>query len=200
MSKRTSKRSRGEVSPENRDLVTQLYEHHAKWINIVRKLDRNSTILPEDIVSDFYETMLYYGTPAMIQDDGSLNEAYIYIALRNAFVSALAKNSKLPTVRLEDKHLCITEETDSEREAYSNLCKKVETEMTNWDEAERELFDMYFTSGRSFRELGEDLETSWTSLYYIIKHSKQKIKDSLGKDYEDFLNGDYEFLKDDNDE
>ena len=195
--KRTSKRSRGEVSPQNRDLVTRLYEQHAKWISIVRKLDRNSSIMPEDIVSDFYETMLYYGSPKLIKDDGSINEPYVYISLRNAFVTALTKNAKLPTVRLEDKHLAITEESDDEREAYSNLCQKVENEMASWQPAERELFDMYFTSGKSFRELGDDLDTSWTSLYYIIKHSKSKIKDALEEDYEDYLNGDWEQLKDD---
>lgn len=192
---RTNRKQRGEIHPRNRNIVEKLYEKHNKWVSIVRKLDSKYEF-PEDIVSDFYEQMLYYATPSMLKDDGEVNEAYAYISLRNMFIKALKDDSKIPTVRLEDKHLNIELEDDEEREAYERVCKIVEDETANWDWHERELFDTYFTSGMSLRQMGEELGTSWTSIYYVLKHSKEKIRDVLLEDYKDFVNGDYDLIKD----
>jgi RNA polymerase sigma factor (sigma-70 family) len=192
---RTNRKQRGEIHPRNRDIVEKLYEKHNKWVSIVRKLDSKYEF-PEDIVSDFYEQMLYYATPNMLKDDGEVNEAYAYISLRNMFIKALKEDSKIPTVRLEDKHLNIELEGDEEREAYERVCKIVEDEIANWDWHERELFDTYFTSGMSLRQMGEELGTSWTSIHYVLKHSKEKIRDVLLEDYKDFVNGDYDLIKD----
>jgi RNA polymerase sigma factor (sigma-70 family) len=192
---RSNRKQRGEIHPRNREIVEKLYGLHNKWVSIIRKLDSNYKT-PEDVVSDFYEQMLYYATPSMLKDDGEINEAYAYISLRNTFLKALKNEAKLPTTRLEDKHLNIVEDADEERIAYEKVCKIVEDETQNWDWHERELFDTYFTSGMSLRQMGDELGTSWTSIYYVLKHSKEKIKEALQEDYKDFINGDYDLIKD----
>jgi len=191
---RNNKITRGEIHPRNRDIVEKLYRLHNKWVSVIRKLDSNYKT-PEDVVSDFYEQMLYYATPNMLKDDGEINEGYAYISLRNTFFKTLKNEDKLPTVSLEEKHLNIAEdEQDEEKQAYQRICKLVEDETSNWDWHEQQLFDMYFTSGMSLRQMGEELGASWTSIYYVLKHSKEKIKEVLGEDYSDFLNGDYDLI------
>ncbi len=191
---RTNRKQRGEIRPENRKLVAKLAEKHNKWLSIVRKLDKNYQF-PEDVVSEFYEQTLYYGTPKMLNDDGEVNEAYTYISLRNAFLKTLKSDSKINTTRLKEQHLAIAEETDEEKEAFGRVCEIIEDEMSTWDWHEQQLFDTYFTSGMSLRQMGEELGASWTSIYYILRHSKEKIRDVLLEDYRDYINGDYDLIK-----
>jgi DNA-directed RNA polymerase specialized sigma subunit len=192
---RDNRITRGEIHPRNRKIVEKLYTKHNKWVSIVRNLNKDYEFA-EDVVSDFYEQMLYYATPKMIKDNGEVNEGYAYISLRNTLYKTLKEDNKLPTTRLEDKHLNIAVDTDEDRLAYDKVCQLIEEETSTWDWHEQQLFDMYFTSGKSLRQLGNEIDTSWTSIYYVIKNSKDKIRDVLLEDYKDYLNGDYDLIKD----
>ena len=46
----------------------------------------------------------------------------------------------------------------------------------------------------SMRELEAETKISLTSIFHTIKHCKQQLREAVGEDYQDYINGDYELL------
>lgn len=191
-----SKRTKKDITDVNRNIVEILGRSHNKWVNVIKKLSPRFQYA-EDIVQEFYIQMLRYASDKMIREDGSLNEAYAYVILRNVFYkSRQVENQKgIKYTELEEKHYNKEDLVDEEQEAYDAICQKVEEVINTWPWYEKELFDIYFTSGMSFRQMGKEIGISWISIYNTIKELKKRLKDAIGEDYEDYINGEYKLIE-----
>lgn len=191
-----SKRTKKDITDANRNIVEILGRNHNKWVNVIKKLSPRFQYA-EDIVQEFYIQMLRYATDKMIREDGSLNEAYAYVILRNVFYkSRQVENQKgIKYTELEEKHYNQEDLVDEEQEAYDAICQKVEEVINTWPWYEKELFDIYFTSGMSFRQMGKEIGISWISIYNTIKELKKRLRDAIGEDYEDYINGEYKLIE-----
>jgi predicted DNA binding protein len=46
----------------------------------------------------------------------------------------------------------------------------------------------------SMRQIAAETGISTKTIFYSIKKSKEKLKENIAEDYEDYINGDYEWL------
>jgi predicted DNA-binding protein YlxM (UPF0122 family) len=56
------------------------------------------------------------------------------------------------------------------------------------------LFDTYITNEKSMRKLSQETKISLTSVFNTIKNCKKRLKETIGEDYIDYLNKDFELI------
>jgi predicted DNA-binding protein YlxM (UPF0122 family) len=57
------------------------------------------------------------------------------------------------------------------------------------------LFKEYVTTGKSIITLAKESNISRSSIFQTLKNCKQRIKITVGEDWEDFRNQDFEHIK-----
>jgi predicted DNA-binding protein YlxM (UPF0122 family) len=45
------------------------------------------------------------------------------------------------------------------------------------------------------REIAEETDISLTSIFNTLKNCKERLKEAIGEDFEDYLNEDFELIK-----
>jgi predicted DNA-binding protein YlxM (UPF0122 family) len=53
---------------------------------------------------------------------------------------------------------------------------------------------LYKKTGKSIRELSKETTISTKSIFQTLKHCKERLKENVGEDYEDYKNKDYELI------
>jgi len=174
----------------NADWLKYIAKHHKEWVNIVRSWGEVEYC--EDIVQEMYIKLLKYTTKEKIVKNGNVNKSYVWFTLRSIFLSAIKERNKIDKVRIGDgveiEYVCELEESI----AYSRMLGKIDKELDSWSWYDKHLFKLYSSSDDSIRDIAERSHISITSIFHTLKHCKQRIKDNVSEDYEDFKNQDYE--------
>jgi predicted DNA-binding protein YlxM (UPF0122 family) len=81
-------------------------------------------------------------------------------------------------------------------EALGSLVDKMnyylDTEFT-W--VDRQIFRLYNDTGLSMQKLSDDSGIAKTSIYLSVKRVKDRLRELLEEDYQDFKNNNYKFIK-----
>lgn len=158
---------------------------HKDWVNIARSFGAKTEA--EDIVQEMYLRLDKY-----IKPDQKITDSFVWITLRNIYFDFLKKE---PVTFELDKTVS---EAVSETEgiiAYGELNKRVRDELNNIDWFDKMLFELYVTSGKSMRQLSKETGISLSCIFYTTNRTKTHLRSLLSEDYEDYLNEDYEWLK-----
>ena len=67
--------------------------------------------------------------------------------------------------------------------------------MENFNWYDRKLWKLYSQTDMSIRKIAAETTISWVSIFNSLKNIKNKLKEALHEDYEDYKNKDYEYLK-----
>jgi DNA-directed RNA polymerase specialized sigma24 family protein len=171
--------------------LTILSKHHKEWLNIVRLFGENE--FAEDVVQDVYLKIDQYNYYEKIIQDGEPNRALMWILLRNTTFKAnkTASNDlsievvyNLPTQELElPKH-----------ESLENIYDRIETEINSWYWYDQMLFRIYKDERKPMRQISDETGISLKSIFLTIKSCKERIRQSVGEDYTDFLNEEFELI------
>ena len=174
--------------------INEVYKHHKEWLNIVKSFGEAE--YAEDLVQEMYICLHKYTDVNQIFKDGELTKrghSYIYRILLNLFRQLHRKRKQLPKVNLDEVDL-MTDEDDEERAVLDIICQKVEQEVAEWNLEEGSIFLDKFINGTSYRKLGKKLDKHFTTVYFEFRETLEKIKEAVGEDYEDYLNGDYNYI------
>ncbi len=79
-------------------------------------------------------------------------------------------------------------------DAFGSLINKVSEEMNNWHHYDRLLFQLYKDSNMSMREIAQGTNISLRSIFCTLKHCKERLKENVGEDFQDYVNSDYELI------
>lgn len=158
---------------------------HKDWVNVARSFGAKTEA--EDIVQEMYIRLDKY-----IKPDQKITDSFVWITLRNIYFDFLKKE---PTTIELDK--TISQDTLDEESiiAYGELNKRVRNELNNIDWFDKMLFELYVTSGKSMRQLAKETGISLSCIFYTTNRTKTHLQSLLSEDYEDYLNEDYEWLK-----
>jgi len=174
--------------------LSKVAELHDDYIRIVQSLGEE--FYAEDIVQEMYIRLTKYYKPfKIVNEEGKINKSYIYLVLRAIVCDLRAEKKKLQKVPLEyiDK-MGVNYEYISKGEAEFNLEIRMRKEMNTWEWFDELLFKVYRDSGMSMRQIAAETGISTKTIFYSIKKSKEKLKENIAEDYEDYINGDYEWL------
>ena len=161
-----------------------IYTQHSKWVNIVKNLGGGD--FSEDIVQEMYIKLMNIELKKQTAD------TFVYYILRNMTYDLHRKQSKVCKIDLEElRYLCA--EGSDRKEELEKIHERIEEEVESWHWYDEMLWKLY-KDGRSMRELSNETKISLSSIFHTIKTCKERISEAVGESYEDYLNGDYEWI------
>jgi DNA-directed RNA polymerase specialized sigma24 family protein len=168
-----------------------LSKHHKEWLNIVRLFGNDE--LAEDIVHDVYLKIHEYNYYQKILIDGEPNRALMWILLRNTTYRANKTASNDLSIEVV-RDLSGEEFELIKHESLDNIYERIEIEISTWDWYDQKMWKIYKDEGKSMRKISEDTGISLMSIFRTIKFCKDRIRQSVGEDYTDFLNNEFELI------
>lgn len=146
-----------------------------------------------EVVQEMYVRLhKYVDNPEKIMyNDKEVNGYYVYITLRNIYLSEVQRNNKKVTlntsldVKLENPEV-------SRLEAFDTVIQRIEDEVASWYWYDKKLWEIHFYASKSMRAISKDTTISLSSIFNTLKKSKNKIREKFGEDVEDYKNGDYD--------
>jgi predicted DNA-binding protein YlxM (UPF0122 family) len=162
--------------------LRELAKLNSEWLKIVRSFGSKE---PEDIVQELY-IKCYNVEKTKIFINGEINRAYIWVTLRNIYYT-----------KCKEKPLVYEEAEEVEylyHEKKEVLLTKIENEINNWHDFDRMLFKFYMSKDKSMREIANGSKIPLRSIFETIKTCKERIRQNVGEDYQDFKNKDYELI------
>jgi len=160
-------------------------QKHKDWVNIARSFGAKTEA--EDIVQEMYLRLDKY-----IKPDQKITSSFVWITLRNIYFDFLKKE---PITFELDKTVSEAISDTESIIAYEELNKRVRDELNNVDWFDKMLFELYVTSGKSMRQLSKETGISLSCIFYTTNRTKTHLQSLLIEDYQDYLNEDYEWLK-----
>ena len=168
-------------------------KHHKEYVRIVQSFGEH--FYAEDIVQESYLRMLKYCKPEAIITKGSVNKSYVYFVLRNMYLDFEKHKAKHPKISLEEIGQLTYDDTQLQKhEAYEEILHLINNEVETWHWYDQMLFDLYKRTGKSIRDLSAETKISTKSIFQTLKHCKDRLKENVGEDYEDYKNTDYELI------
>lgn len=173
------------------EAIEIIAKHHKEWIDVARRMGAGE--IAEDIVQDTYIRLIKNGLcERFVQED--VNRGYMWLTIRSVFGDYLRQN-KTDFLSLEEVRQIESEDYDLQKhEASLRLASKIEREIRTWDWYDQMLFNVYRGQDVSIRKLAESTKISPTSIFHTLKLCKQRLRDNVGCDYQDYLNTDYELI------
>jgi DNA-directed RNA polymerase specialized sigma24 family protein len=168
-----------------------LSKHHKEWLNIVRLFGDNE--FAEDIVQDVYLKVHQYNYYEKILIDGEPNRALMWILLRNTTYKANKTASNDLSIEVV-RDLAQEELELLKHESLENIYDRVENEISIWDWYDQKLFRIYKDERKPMRQIADETGISLKSIFLTIKSCKERIRQSVGEDYADFLNEEFELI------
>lgn len=146
-----------------------------------------------EIVQQMYLRITdYVDTPEKIMyNETEVNTFYIYVTLRNLYLSGHHKMKKLicwdPSDFAELEHLIDnTDKITEEKLEFDSLIDKIESEVDKWYWYDKRIFNIHFFDEMSMRKIAKETKISLSSIFNTLSNSKDKIKKKNDKDYEKY--------------
>ena len=159
----------------------------------------------EDLVQEMYIRIHKYITDQekIYYQDKGINRFYIWTVLRNMWKSVQTLKSKNPIVSFseyygdmeidDDQSESPNDFTFQQKKAYNKLLDKINKTVEDWDYwYDKKLFELYFNSDMSMRDISHKTKISLTSIFNSCKNYKSKIMEEHFEDYLDYKNGDFD--------
>ena len=172
-------------------MLEELSKHHEEWIKMVNKFGEFN--YAEDFVQSMYLRVDHYTAYDKVIQNGKVNKGYVWCVLRSMYFTHLAEKKRNQRVSIGEGFL-IEDRVNEVDENYGVLLYKIDNEMKTWDWYDTMLFKLYKDKDLSMRDIAEETNISLSSIFNTIKNCKQRLRDNVGEDYQDFINEDYELL------
>jgi len=173
--------------------INRVVEHHKEWIAFVHSFGEH--FFAEDIVQEMYLKMAKLDKVERFYINGKLNKNFVWTVLRNMAFDYKKSKSRIVKVNLTEAMQLKDEYQPEILEAKKRFEIKMIAEIKSWHWYDQLLFDLYRTSGMSTRQIEGVTGISFKSVWKTIKTCKERLKENVGEDYEDFKNQDYELIK-----
>jgi hypothetical protein len=172
-----------------------LAKHHKEWVNIVKSFGEKD--FQEDIVQEMYLRFTKYAKPENVIINNKVNKSFIWIMLRNIYYDKIKFEKRIETVSIDNTFdLCYNDIDTDNINAFSKLYNKINETKLDLHYFDSGLLKLYFEKDMSMRDIAKETKIGLTTIFQSINKSKQRIREVIEEDYIDYLNKDYEWLKD----
>jgi DNA-directed RNA polymerase specialized sigma24 family protein len=175
---------------DNNKWLKQVAAHHDEWIKIINSFGEYD--YAEDIVQETYIALYKYADATKIIDaSGNVRKGYVFFTLKSLFFQYYNKKMKVNKVSIDEQFTLFDDSNLEEHEAYNNICLLIDEEVQNWHWFDEKLFKLYRDSGMSMRDIAKGTNISLISIFNSIKNYKEILNTKFNKDYQDYINNDY---------
>ena len=168
-------------------------KHHNEWVKIVKGFGEK--VYHEDIVQEMYLRIYKFKQPEDIIHNNQVNKGYIFLTLRNLYLTSCTEKSKVKKVSIDDYEQCDKYNDELMFLTYDEILNNIEKEVEEWNWYDKKMFYIYHNENKSIRTLSKEMGISKDSIHNTLKKCHAKVREKVGEDYTDYLNKDYEFIK-----
>jgi hypothetical protein len=170
--------------------LNQVAQHHKEWIKIINSFGEYD--YAEDIVQETYIALYKYADATKIIDaSGNVRKGYVFFTLKSLFFQYYNKKMKVNKVSIDEQFTLFDDSNLDEHEAYNDICLLIDEEIKNWHWYDEKLFKLYRDSDMSMRDIAKETNISLISIFNSIKNYKEILNTKFNKDYQDYINNDY---------
>jgi len=176
-------------------MLELLAQRHDEWVAMARAVGCPEPYA-EDVVQEVYIKLHKYSEniyDKLILPDNDVNTFYMFVSIRN-MVRTMMKNEGV-YVNYDEFYYETSEEANIEmEEAFNRFINKIRNEADTWGRYHAKLFNVYYLTDFSMRDIAEGTGIGLTHIYNNLKAYKKIIRENFSEDYEDFKNQDYDKL------
>ena len=152
-------------------------------------------VSPEDaneLVQQMYIRITdYVGDPKKIlYNDTEVNTYYVYVTLRNLYLSRhyqIGKN----TVYLEEQkdidNILVPESVEQQKIYFDKIFEKIDKITEDWYWYDKKIFNIHFYNQMSMRKISRETKISLSSIFNTLSNGKQKIREGAIEEYRKYL-------------
>ena len=187
---------------KNQDgMLEFLATKHNDWVRIAKSFTQNYEDA-QDLVQDSYLRLYRLGkTKEQVSYGNEPNRYFMWTVLYNLHKDNVRHNNSFKAIQtyplLEHDDAIADEYTDDKHQSFEIIMDKVTDLVTGWDINSKQLFELYYMQGQSLRQIAEGTGIGLSWIHNAVKDIRQRLRDELGEDVEDFFNEQYEFILDD---
>ena len=175
---------------DNYKWIEQVAKHHKEWVEIIHKLGEFD--YAEDIVQESYIALMKYANAdKLIDANGFVRKGYMFFTLRSLYYQFYNKKKKINKVSFDGCWELFDDSNVEEHKAYNDICLLIDDEIDNWHWYDRKLFKLYRDTDMSMRDIAKETNISLISIFHSIKNYKEILSIKFQKDYQDYINNDY---------
>jgi DNA-directed RNA polymerase specialized sigma24 family protein len=166
-------------------MLDRVCKRHKEWIEMAISVG-SPPCLAGDIIQEVYLRLHKYqetAEPKLIANDGSVNTFYMFGVIRNTVRTELRKEGKyvgFPEFYYEEA----PEGADKEFESrYQDLMTEIKEEADSWGAYNSKLFNLYFKTDFSMRNIAQGTGIGLTHIYTSITKYRENIKEKFNDDF-----------------
>jgi DNA-directed RNA polymerase specialized sigma24 family protein len=173
-------------------LIDKLSKKHKDWVYMAMSFGMNRESANEIVQEMYIRVTKYVDDPERIMyNEKELNNYYIYVTLRNLFLSRFHSNKKsnhfsLDEINEELMHIkeCNTEYEDS----FDVLIRKIEQTVDSWYWYDKKLWNIHFKNELSMRRISRETRISLSSIFNTLTNGKKNIRKESKEEYKRYKN------------
>lgn len=175
------------------ELLKKLANKYDDWLRMAKSFDISDDEASEIVQEMFIRIFDYVKEPHKIMyNKDEVNTFYIYITLRNLYYANIHNGTKkdsriVYTDEITDYNLnrVLENSYDSieEKEKLEALFERVEQVVDEWYWYDKGIFNLYYKTDMSMRDISKETKISLSSIFNTIKNAKVIIKENLYDEY-----------------
>ena len=174
---------------------------HNDWVRIAKSFTGNHEDA-QDLVQDAYLRLYRLGkTKEQVAYGNEPNRYFMWTVLYNLHKDNCRHNNSYKAIQtfplLETDDTFADNYTDDKHQSFELIMDKVTDLVTDWDINSKQLFELYYMQGQSLRQIAEGTGIGLSWIHNAVKDIRQRLRDELGEDVEDFFNDDFDQLLND---
>lgn len=182
-------------------MMSFLATKHNDWVRIAKNFTKNHEDA-QDLVQDSYLRLYRLGkTKEQVSYGNEPNRYFMWTVLYNLHKDNCRRNNSYKAIQtfplLETDDTYADNYTDDKHQSFEVIMDKVTDIVTDWDIDSKQLFELYYMRGQSLRQIAEGTNIGLSWVHNSVKEIRQRLRDELGEDVEDFFNQDYDQILDD---
>lgn len=128
----------------------------------------------------------------IMYNDSEVNTYYVYITLRNLYLSGFHKINK-KTDYIDDlpedvvNYRIDNVKIEEEKEYFDKVIDKIEDIVDQWYWYDKKVFNIHFYDEMSMRKISKETKISLSSIFNTLSNGKKKIKSQAIEEYKRYL-------------
>lgn len=157
--------------------------------------------IAEEIVQRAYMKLIDYDKlHKCINEDKTLSKSYVFLTVRSvAYDYYILKSREVNNKLIFNNDIEGVQDDDNDvdrNEALGSLVDKMNHYLdTEFKWVDRQIFRLYNDTSLSMQKLSDESGIAKTSIFLSVKKVKEKLRELLAEDYQDFKNKNYKFIK-----
>ena len=177
---------------EEQRLIDKLADKHEDWIRMAKSFGADIEQSNELVQSMYIRLVKYVDADSerIMYTKDEVNTYYVYVTLRNLFLSnahSYKSDCDLDDTSKSSQKAYISQDLDLIFEqAHKALFDKIDAIVNEWYWYDKKLWGIHFYDKVSMRGIAADTKISLSSIFNTLKNGKEKVRNQVGKEYENY--------------